>query len=357
MPEDKLEEKFKLELVGTVPEHLKDKLEPGDMLIRARSLHNVFLEEPWQSKLAADSQNNRLIWRHKDPEHPEHKGYVYGRNLEEKVLEDGFSEAWYRVFGGPKDSPEMTMQKLIQLKEELGEPIGISKGFIKHYDKNGEIRRVVALEDSITYKPQCSQCTTQEVVIQMEEKEMKELVKKLQQELNDTKLQLEVKDKTIAEKDDSVIKLEAERTAFKDKLDELEAKLNGSKDEKSALENKFVELSDAFKKFKLESVTAVKSPLIDQILEHEDASMAESLKGVYLGWEVVKLEERLVEVRAKDTQAKIMVRSIEDDRKMAFEKFKGKTKDAGMSALAGLRKGDADIAAIVEAEMKAEGVL
>ena len=319
MPEEKLEESFKLELVENVPEHLKDKFKPGDMAVKARSLHKIFLEEPWQSELAKDSLNNRLIWRHKDPEHPEHKGYVYGRNLEETVGEDGFSDAWYRVFGGPEGSPEMKMQKLIKLRQELGEPIGFSKGFIKQYDKNGEIRRVIALEDSITYKPQCSQCTTQEVVIQMEEKEMKELVKKLQQELNDTKLQLEAKDKTLVEKDEAVIKLESERTAFKDKLDELEAKLNGTKDEKTLMEEKFIELSDAFKKFKLESITATKSPLIDQILEFEDSSMAEVLKDVYLGWEISKLEERLNEVKAKDNQAKIIVKSIEDDRKLAYE--------------------------------------
>lgn len=357
MPEKKLEEQFKLELVDNVPEHLKDQLEPGDMLVRALSLHKIFLEEPWQSKLAKDSLNNRLIWRHKDPENPEHKGFVYGRNLGETVLENGFSESWYRVFGGIEDGPEMKMQKLIKLSQDLGDPIGISKGFIKHYDKNGEIRRVVALEDSITYKPQCSQCITQEVVIQMEEKEMIEEIKKLQQELDDTKLQLEAKDKTITDNEETVSKLETERTAFKDKLEELESKLTDSKDVKTALEGKFVELSDAFKKFKLESITAAKSPLIDQILEFEDSSMKEVLREIYLGMEVVKLEERLNEVKSKDNQAKIMVRSIEDDRKMALEKFKGNTKDIGMSALTGLEKGDMDIAKEIEAEMKAEGML
>ena len=123
------------------------------------------------------------------------------------------------------------------------------------------------------------------------------------------------------------------------------------------MEEKFIELSDAFKKFKLESITATKSPLIDQILEFEDSSMAEVLKDVYLGWEISKLEERLNEVKAKDNQAKIIVKSIEDDRKLAYEKFKGKSTDVGISALAGLKKQDMDIATQIEAEMKAEGIL
>ena len=57
MPEEKLEESFKLELVENVPEHLKDKFKPGDMAVKARSLHKIFLEEPWQSELAKDSLN------------------------------------------------------------------------------------------------------------------------------------------------------------------------------------------------------------------------------------------------------------------------------------------------------------
>lgn len=355
MPEEKKEEKFTLELVENVPEHLRDKINPGDMLIKARSIHKIFLEEPWQSELATDSLNNRLIWRHKDPEHPIDKGYVYGRNLGETVAEDGFSEAWYRVFGGPEGSPESKMQKLIKLKHEMGDPIGISKGFLKHYDKNGEIRRVVALEDSITYKPQCHQCTTQEVIIQMEEKEMKELIDKLQKELNDTKLQLEAKDEAVSKADETIGKLENERNTFKDKLDELEAKLDASKDEKTSMEDKFVKLSDEFKKFKLESVKAQKTPIVEKILQEEDASMRDVLRDVYLGWEINKLEERLEEVSIKSEEATIMTKTLDKERKEALETLK--TKDVGMGALQGLRSEDAKLAEAVELQMKAEGLM
>jgi hypothetical protein len=354
MPEEKIEEKFTLELVQDVPERFRDKLKPGDMLINARSIHNTFLEQPWQSELAKDSLNNRLLWRHRDPENPKLQGLVFGRNLEETVGDDGFSNSWYRVFGGPEDGSEIKMQKLIKLRHESGDPIGISKGFIKHYDKNGEIRRVVALEDSITYKPQCNQCTTQEVIIQMED-EIKEQIEKLQKELNDTKLQLEVKDKTLAEKEDTMKKLETERGVFKDKLDELESKLNASKDEKTSMEEKFVELSDAFKKFKLESLSAQKTPIIDKILQYEDTSMKDILRDVYLGWEIKKLEGRLEEVNIKSQEATILTKTLDKERKEALESFK--TKDVGMGALQGLRTEELDLAKQIELEMKAEGIL
>jgi uncharacterized protein (DUF4213/DUF364 family) len=189
----------------------------------------------------------------------------------------------------------------------------------------------------------------------MEEKEMKELVEKLQEELNDTKLQLEAKDSDIAGKAEALEKLQKEREAEKAKLEEIEAKLNSSKDEKTLMEEKFVELSDAFNKFKQETIIARKTPVIDQILEYEDASMKEALKDVYLNWEVSKLEERLDEKKAQAEQSKVIVTTLEQDRKKAYETVK--TKDIGAGALAGLRKEDREIMTLVEEQMKAEGIL
>jgi hypothetical protein len=83
--------------------------------------------------------------------------------------------------------------------------------------------------------------------------------------------------------------------------------------------------------------------------------MKESLKDVYLGWDVEKLEDRLNEKKVQAESAKVIVRSIEEDRKMAYEKTK--KKDIGMKSLAGLRSEDKDIAAEIEEEMKAEGIL
>jgi chromosome segregation ATPase len=191
----------------------------------------------------------------------------------------------------------------------------------------------------------------------MEEKEMKELVEKLQQELNDTKMKLESKDSKIAEADKTIGKLEEERKVFKEKLEELESKLDVSKDEKETMEEKFVKLSDAFNKFKAETIVKQKVPIINQILEFEDSSMKDDLKELYLGWDVEKLEKRLDEKKSEEQEAKIIVKTLEDERKEAFEKFRGKIKDVGMGALQSLRKEDLDIAAEIEAEMKAEGIL
>lgn len=348
MTENKQEEKFQLELIQDLPEHIKLELKPNDMLLKGRSLHESFLPEPWLTELAADSRNARAIWRHKDPENPEDLGLVYGRNIHNEV-KDGFIETYYRIFGDSEK--EKKMQTLIKTKLELNEPIGISKGFIKQYNENGDIRRVISLEDSITYKPQCKSCVTQEV-IQMEEKEMKELVEKLQKELDTTKMQLEAKDTDLAEKEANI---EAEKSVLKEKLEELETKLKTKSTEKVTLEDKFVELNDAFKTYKLEQTVLRKQPVIDEILEYEDDSMREALRTVYSGWEIKKLEERLAENKGKEDAPAIMTKTFAQERKEAMEKLD--IKDVGMSALYGLTGKEATLANDIEKEMRAEGVL
>jgi hypothetical protein len=83
--------------------------------------------------------------------------------------------------------------------------------------------------------------------------------------------------------------------------------------------------------------------------------MKEDLKELYLGWEIDRLENRLDEKKGEAEAAKVIVRTIEEDRKLAYEKTKGS--DVGMTALKGLKGKDLDIAQEIEEEMKAEGIL
>lgn len=334
MTEEILDEKLILEIPGVdhseVPAEVREQLEPGDMLIKARSLHKSFLPEPWLSKLAEDSKFQRLIWRHKDPEDPETRGRVYGRNLHNSV-NDGFIESYYRVFGGPENSPEQKLQTLIHARHESGDDIGFSKGFLKHKNKNGEIYRVISLEDSITYKPACSACKTQEVIkLEMTETELQDLIKKLQAELDDTKLQLEQKAETIDSLNSDKDELDKEKTEFTAKLEELEAKLEAKEEEKSALEETIVKVSDSFKEFKEQYEVEKKQPIIDEIfkLEKDD-----DLKPIYAGWDIEKLEGRLEKVKSKLEDPRIITMTLAQEEKDRYESEK--VKDVGPRALDG----------------------
>jgi len=324
----KVIEKFTLELTNPaeVPQEVLEELEEGDMLLKARSIHEKFLPDPWLTKLAKDSEKQRVLWRHRDPEDSEKRGFVYGRNLHNTV-KDGFIESYYKIFGGAEDTPENNLQQLIKLKLEAGEPIGISKGFLKRLDKNGDIARVISLEDSITYKPQCKQCITQEVLVEMEEKELKEQIEKLTQELDNAKMQLETTAVELETKEAEVKTLKKEYSA---KLDELEAKISNKDAEKEAFEEKYVKLKDDFITFKATYEAEKKQPLIDELykLERDD-----DLKEIYPTWEQKKLEDRLKRKKSEAEKAKVMITSLEEEKsKVEKELYE---KDIGLKALQG----------------------
>ena len=100
----KVIEKFTLELSEQkeLPQEILNQLEEGDMLLKARSIHEKFLPEPWLTKLADDSVKQRVLWRHRDPEDKEKRGFIYGRNVHNEV-KDGFIESYYRIFGAFSD--------------------------------------------------------------------------------------------------------------------------------------------------------------------------------------------------------------------------------------------------------------
>jgi len=268
---EKLEEDFTFELIENqddIPEDIRDKIQPGEMLVVGDTLNTNFLPKDWLEKLAEDSQNQRVLWRHKDPENPEHRGQVYGRVLKEIVVPDEKNpdeykiKSYNRVFDGPDGSPQKDFQEY--LKEARPEDSGWSKGFLINRDKNGDIYRVFALENSVTFKPACKQCKTTEV-IQMESKEEYEvIIKELQAKLNDAKLQLEAKDSA----------LETLNTRVS-KIDTLLASKN---DEKLSLEDKVIGLVDQLKTFEDKFDYLQKKPYLDALAELEDKDVFDFYK-------------------------------------------------------------------------------
>jgi len=341
----KVIEKFTLELTGPeeVPQEVMEQLEKGDMLLKARSIHEKFLPEPWLSKLATDSVKQRVLWRHRDPDDKEKRGFVYGRNLH-NTIKDGFIESFYKIYGGEKGTPEDTLQKLIKLKLEAKEPIGISKGFLKRLDKNGDIARVISLEDSITYKPQCEQCITQEVLVEMEEKELKEQIEKLTQELDGAKMKLETQDTELETKEAENVALKEEHSA---KLEALEAKVGTKDAEKEEFEEKYVKLKDDFNTFKVTYEAEKKKPFIDKLykLEKDD-----DLLEIYPTWAEDKLAARLAKKEAEANAAKVMITSLEEEKsKVTKELYE---KDVGIRALKGWKKEYLDIMKGIEDQDK-----
>lgn len=268
---EKLEENFTLTIVekeADIPEDIRGKLQPGELLAIGDTLNTNFLPKKWLKILAEDSQNQRVLWRHKDPENPEHRGQVYGRVLKEIVIPDEKNpneyriKSYNRIFDGPEGSPQKDFQTYLKTAEPKDS--GWSKGFLVNRDKNGDIYRVFALENSVTFKPACKKCKTTEV-IQMESKEEYESkIKELQAKLNDAKLQLEAKDEALESLNTRVSKIDT---------------LLASKDtEKLSLEDKVIGLVDQLNNFENKFDYLQKKPYLDALAELEDKEVFDFYK-------------------------------------------------------------------------------
>ena len=311
MSEEKLEHKLTFEAISNredVPEKYRDKMKDGELFVTVKALDTDFLPEPLLRELAEDSHNQRILWRHKDPESEKDRGRVYGRILDSYITpcpETGkpIMLEHLRVFDGPEGSHEKELQSLLLKKEELEDPLGLSKGYMINKNKNGDIYRVFALEDSFTYKPKCKTCLTQEVIT-MEDKEEKELKKEiadLQERLNEATLRLE-------DKEDAVNKLET-------KVEKFESALNETTTEKLSLEDRLIELSDQIKEFESKFDNLQKKPYLDKLEELEDPEVFELEKGKSVDW----LKDRINKLEKKKDGPQVETKTLNQEREEVLD--------------------------------------
>lgn len=324
MVEEKIEKEFDIELIENddgIPAELRKYLKEGDMLVSAYTLNTDFLPKKWLEELAPDSFNQRVIWRHQDPEIG---GRFYGRNIGNEVtIHDGKDtiRSYYRIFGGAEDSFNDKLQKYIKLKLEVNDPVGISKGFIiNRCPQNGEITRVFALEDSITYRPKCKTCLTTEV-FQMEDKEKleKEMeIKQLQDELNSTKLQLEERDKAVAE--------------IKEKADKLETLIEEKDAEKKTLEDQFIDVSNSLKKLEQKLIDQERAPYIAKLEELEKTKGSMLVFGIMKDRPIDEINARIDELKKLENGPQVVTKTLDEESKEALEADGDETKDVGLKA-------------------------
>jgi hypothetical protein len=186
----------------------------------------------------------------------------------------------------------------------------------------------------------------------MENKDkLDEEIKKLQDALDNHKLQLEEKDE--------IIKTQGEE--FKSKLEELEAKIS-TKDteiaevsnEKQTLEDKFVKLSDEFIEFRKQAELDKKKPVIDELYELEKD---DDLLEIYPGWELKKLENRRdrKKLEAEQKAATVITRTLDEEKAAMMTQLE--TKDVGAAALRKMDVEDRKMAEAIYEEMKKNGEL
>jgi len=285
---------------------------------KAKSITKDFVCEKGLDRLAQDSPNKPLIWRHEHPLIPDFAKtqHIYGRVLESKA-ENGEIISEYELYNHTKEHEKV--RKVVEERFKAKQPIKISMRF-RQYERDGVPIHFDVIEHSLTPTPACAECKMIDILnesdIMPDEKDLKVLeeIKKLEAELTkkDKALEnLQVKlvtlEKDIESKDKELESKEGEKKEILDQLLEFKDKLNE--------QTKFInELKEARKMDAL-------SPLIVK-LEKLDG---EKMKSIYEK-EAISLvkEDKFKEAK------KFLLERIEDLEKR--ELIKPETKDLSFSA-------------------------
>lgn len=314
----KYEDKCELEIPESVPEKYRDMINDGEMLLKAYSITDKHIPPKWIPELAEDSKNQRLLYRHRDPESEKWRGRPFGRILDayHTTLEaDGEEhegiESWYRVFGDTEE--EKTMQDWVKKRKEEGQKIGISKGFIVNRDKNGDIYRVFSLEDSVTHKPACKQATIEDI-IQLEDlnkmENDKELTEK-EKEIKKLQAKLEAATLKLEEKTETLETLEEKVKEFESMVEEKEDVIEKKEEEKETLEEKMIGLSDKVKRLEQEIVKKEKQPYLEELKKLEDPEIFEVVKDKDVEW----IKNRLEKLKGEEYTPQVITKTLEEEKK------------------------------------------
>lgn len=290
--------------------------EAGIFYFTAKSLTIDFENEPCLERLARDSLNKPLVWRHRHPIEEEYnKTHIYGRVVESNVV-DGSIISKYEVYNHTED--HLKLIDLIKERAEIDDPLGISMHYRKYY-KNNEITHLDVFEHSSTPFPACPDCLY--IDDYMGEKEMpeKEKEKNEKDEAEDefkSKVELEEHLKKIKELESALDAKTKSLEEFEAKIEKLEKAIEKQEQEKEqetmSLEDKVKTLEEKLEKQeedytgKIDYLT--KKPILDELFELRDLDDDE--KEFYKSYSLVKLQKKKDEWAKEST--KPVTSSMED---------------------------------------------
>lgn len=270
--------------------------------------------------IAEAGKNKHYIWRHRHPIDPKHvHNHVYG-DIENSWVDGGNIYSKINLFDHTEDHKSYI--DLINKREEVNEPLGISMRYRKYYD-NGRVVHVDVFEQSGTPIPKCEECGNVEVgVCEMtNEKNEDNKNPKEDEEMSDEKL------KQLEESKAKIAELESLLNSKTETLEKLESNLESLKQEKEKVDESLEKKVESNKELKemimeLEATVTylVKKPLIDRILE-EKPNLPETLIEFYKTQDDEFLEGEYKRYK-EENESKPIVKSQEDSANEATDEEK-----------------------------------
>ena len=208
---------FKLEKYEEVEE---------DFMFTAKSITKDFVCEKGLDRLAKDSLNKPLVWRHEHPVIPDFATtHIYG-NVVESHVEEGGIISTYKVYGHTAD--HLKVRQVIKERHRLEEPIKISMRF-RSYETSGAIIHYDVIEHSLTPTPACKDCKMIEFIHESDNMPETEQDKARAKDLE--KIEALEEDLTKKEKllEDLEIKISTLEASISEKEEEVEEKVKKRK--------------------------------------------------------------------------------------------------------------------------------
>jgi len=299
-------------------------------MFTAKSITKDFVCEKGLNRLAQDSINKPVVWRHEHPIIPDFKNtHIYGTVLESKA-EDGSIYSKYEIYNHTNDHKKV--RDVIKMRKELGDPIKISMRF-RQYERGGNPIHYDVIEHSLTPTPACKECKMIDFVnesdIMPEDNKNAEELKKIkileaeltkkEKLLEDLEVKIVTLEKSISEKDKVLEEKEGERKEILDKLLELNDKF---KEQEKVVD----ELKEARKMDEL-------NPLIERAVKED----GELMRPLY----------------TKEAKSLVKEGKFEDAKKFLLERVKDLEKEKPMAEVTDLRE---SAESVIDEELEDEGL-
>lgn len=306
----------------------------GGFFFTARSLSKDFECEDGLKRLARESINKHLVWRHRHPIESQHKeNHVYGRVVQAR-LEGGYIVSTYEVYNHTPD--HLAFIEVLKERSNIGDQLGISMHYRKYYNVLNEVIHYDVFEHSGTPFPACESCKTIEIGVKTmtNENDKKEKVKKEVDENIETPT-LEVDTKLDDKSLDVLKKIGELETMLNDKTKKLEEYKGKIESLELETKKKSEELADKNQKTKtveeqlLELKTEIsylkKKPMIDKLLElvKIDDNQLEWIKTQDKDYITVRYEEAILQAESKP-HTKTVDESADENINKTDEEFEEK---------------------------------
>lgn len=316
----------------------------GKFYFVAKSLTEEFEEKPCRERLARDSINKHLIWRHRHPIDDSHNhAHIFGTVTNSKATDDAIVSEYL-----PYTHTELHKQFIEEIKEKkaAGDPVGISMRYRKYYDDDGHIKHLDVFEHSLTPFPKCEECLVLDDYIG--EKEMPEEEKnedESQEEEKDEKLEDELEKhlKKIEELESTLNSKTEALEGYKTKIETLEKEIEKAKESKEQTEMTLEDrvksleekLEDQKKDYENEIDYLKKKPVLDEMFETpRGTKLDDKEKDFYKSYSLEDLKSKLEDWSNEDSKphTKTMEESANeaqdvDDEENEKEKHKPLTED------------------------------